>query len=140
MIDLIGFWCIALALVGATIVYFVQWWKERKLGKLFASIGTLGLVVLVLLVLLVTVPDTYDRISGQYKTETGPCYVVDNGTKARNIDVYVNDVPYETHVRPDIRFGPGIEYDCRVTLTQQLNTLIDYELRSEDGDVLFSTY
>ncbi|XCA82145.1 hypothetical protein ABKJ26_07875 [Exiguobacterium mexicanum] len=137
MIDLIGFWCIAFALVGATIMYFFQWRKERKLGKLFASFSMLGLVILIL---LVTVPDTYDRLIGQYKTETGPCYVVDNGTKARNIDVYVNDVPYATRVRPDIRFGPGIEYDCSVTLTQQLNTLVDYELRSEDGDVLFSTY
>ncbi|WP_396129741.1 hypothetical protein [Exiguobacterium mexicanum] len=135
--DLIGFWCIALMLVGGTIMYFVQWRKERKLGKLFASISTFGLVILVL---LMTVPDTIDRINGQYKTETGPCYVVDNGAKARNIDVYVNDVPYETRVRPDIRFGPGIEYDCRVKLTQQLNTLVDYELRSEEGDVLFSTY
>lgn len=135
--DLIGFWCIALMLVGGTIMYFVQWRKERKLGKLFASISTFGLVILVL---LMTVPDTIDRINGQYKTETGPCYVVDNGAKARNIDVYVNYVPYETRVRPDIRFGPGIEYDCRVKLTQQLNTLVDYELRSEEGDVLFSTY
>lgn len=117
-------------------MYFVQWRKERKLGKLFASIGTLGLVVILL---LMTVPDTYDRISDQYKTETGPCYVVDNGSKARNIDVYVNDVPYETRVRPDIRFGPGIEYDCRVTLTQQLNTLVDYEIRSKEGVVLFTT-
>ncbi len=132
-----GFWCIALMLAGGMTMYFVQWQKERKLGKLFASFSMLGLVVLVL---LMTVPDTYDRMSGEYKTETGPCYVVDNGSKARNIDVYVNDVPYETRVRPDIRFGPGIEYVCRVTLTQQLNTLVDYELRSEDGDVLFSTY
>lgn len=124
-------------LVGGTIIYFVQWRKERKLGKLFASIGTFGLVILVL---FMTVPDTFDRLNGQYKTETGPCYVVDNGAKARNIDVYVNDVPYETRVRPDIRFGPGIEYDCRVKLTQQLNTLVDYELRSDDGRVLFSTY
>ncbi|WP_035385672.1 MULTISPECIES: hypothetical protein [Exiguobacterium] len=137
MIDIIGFWCIALALMGATIMYFVQWWRGRKLGKLFASIGSL---VLVILVLLVTVPDTYDRIHSRYKTETGMCYVIDNGAKARDIDVYLNGVPHETRNRPDIPFGPGIEYECTITLTQELKTLVDYELRSEDGDVLFSTY
>ncbi|WP_070327292.1 hypothetical protein [Exiguobacterium aurantiacum] len=137
MIDLIGFWCIALALIGATLMYYVQWRKERKVAKLFASIGSMLLVVLVL---LITVPDTYDRASGRYKTETGSCYVVDNGARARDIDVYMNDIPYETRVRPDIPYGPGNEFDCIVTLTQQLNTLVDYELRSEDGDVLFSTY
>lgn len=96
--------------------------------------------MLVILVLLVTVPDTYDRILSRYKTETGKCYVIDNGAKARNIDVYLNGVPYETRDRPDIPFGPGIEYECTITLTQELKRLVDYELRSEDGDVLFSTY
>ncbi|TCI22974.1 hypothetical protein EVJ33_04730 [Exiguobacterium sp. SL-10] len=137
MIDLIGFWCIALALVGATVMYFVQWWKDRKLGKLFASIGSL---MLVMLVLLVTVPDTYDRMYSRYMTETGMCYVIDNGAKARDIDVYLNGVPYETRDRPDIPFGPGVEYECTITFTQELKTLVNYELRSEDGDVLFSTY
>lgn len=96
--------------------------------------------MLVILVLLVTVPDTYDRILSRYKTETGKCYVIDNGVKARNIDVYLNGVPYETRDRPDIPFGPGIEYECTITPTQELKRLVDYELRSEDGDVLFSTY
>lgn len=137
MIDLIGFWCVALALVGATLMYFVQWRKERKVGKLFASAGWLLLVVLVLLMI---VPDTYDRVNAQYKTETGPCYVVNNGAKARDIDVYMNDIPYETRIRPDIPYGPGIEFECTVTMTQSLNSLVDYELRSEQGDVLFSTY
>lgn len=137
MVDLIEFWCITLALVGAAFMYFVQWRQERKLGKLFASIGSMLLLVLVL---FMTVPDTYDRANAQYKTETGPCYDINNGAKARDIDVYVNDISYETRLRPDIPYGPGIEFECTITITQRLNTLVDYELRSEDGDVLFSTY
>lgn len=41
---------------------------------------------------------------------------------------------------PDISYGPGIEYVCTVTLTREIKTLVDYEIRSLDGDVLFSTY
>lgn len=137
MLDLILFWFVMLALIGATVMYFFQWRNERKSGRLLASFGSL---LLVLLVAMMTIPDTYDRVTGRFDTETGACYVVNGDSRGPDIDVYVNDVPYATRIRPDISYGPGIEYVCTVTLTREIKTLVDYEIRSLDGDVLFSTY
>lgn len=138
MIDLIGFWCIAFALVGATIMYFFQWWKERKLGKLLGAIFSICIAIICF---MIAVPDTYDRALGRYETETGKCYVVDNQSKQGGVTLWFEEESYDfSDIPEDVAYGPGTLFDCTVTLTKVNSTGVDYVLKSKDGDKLFSTY
>jgi len=138
LIDLIGFWCIAFALVGATIMYFFQWWKERKLGKLLGAIFSICIAIICF---MIAVPDTYDRALGRYETETGKCYVVDNQSKQGGVTLWFEEESYDfSDIPEDVAYGPGTLFDCTVTLTKVNSTGVDYVLKSKDGDKLFSTY
>ncbi|MCM3280204.1 hypothetical protein M3591_06600 [Exiguobacterium sp. MER 193] len=132
-------WLIGLLCLGSLVIYWREWWKTRnrvKLGKVFlavfASVAILGMAGM----------ETYDRMTTNYIVETGECYVVnDQSSKgSSNVTLWFGERAYGFKEIPDIAYGPGQLFSCRATMTKQMQSGIDYELRSLDGELLYSTY
>ncbi|MHC9159779.1 MULTISPECIES: hypothetical protein [Exiguobacterium] len=131
-------WFIGLLCLGSLVIYWREWWKTRnrvKLGKVFlavfASVAILGMAGM----------ETYDRMTTNYIVETGECYVVnDQSSKgSSNVTLWFGERAYGFKEIPDVAYGPGQLFSCRATMTKQMQSGIDYELRSLDGELLYST-
>ncbi|MGI1822520.1 hypothetical protein ACRPK6_10040 [Exiguobacterium sp. TRN 1102] len=131
-------WLIGLLCLASLVIYWREWWKTRnrvKLGKVFlavfASVAILGMAGM----------ETYDRITTNYIVETGECYVVnDQSSKgSSNVTLWFGERAYGFKEIPDVAYGPGQLFSCRATMTKQMQSGIDYELRSLDGELLYST-
>ncbi|MDX5981905.1 hypothetical protein SIL77_11570 [Exiguobacterium profundum] len=132
-------WFIGLLCLGSLVIYWREWWKTRnrvKLGKVFlavfASVAILGMAGM----------ETYDRMTTNYIVETGECYVVnDQSSKgSSNVTLWFGERAYGFKEIPDVAYGPGQLFSCRATMTKQMQSGIDYELRSLDGELLYSTH
>lgn len=139
MLEIVLTWLIGLLCLGSLVIYWREWWKTRnrvKLGKVFlavfASVAILGMAGM----------ETYDRMTTNYIVETGECYVVnDQSSKgSSNVTLWFGERAYGFKEIPDIAYGPGQLFSCRATMTKQMQSGIDYELRSLDGELLYSTY
>ncbi|WP_161568813.1 hypothetical protein [Exiguobacterium sp. SH5S13] len=117
-------------------MYISQWRSERKLSKLLGAVFS---VLIAIVCFMLAVPDTYDRALGRYETESGSCYVVDNQSKQGGVTLWFEEASYDFRATPDVAYGPGTLFDCTVTLTKVQSTGVDYELRSAEGDVLYSS-
>ncbi len=138
MLEIVLTWFIGLLCLGSLVIYWREWWKTRnrvKLGKVFlavfASVAILGMAGM----------ETYDRMTTNYIVETGECYVVnDQSSKgSSNVTLWFGERAYGFKEIPDVAYGPGQLFSCRATMTKQMQSGIDYELRSLDGELLYST-
>lgn len=138
MLEIVLTWLIGLLCLASLVIYWREWWKTRnrvKLGKVFlavfASVAILGMAGM----------ETYDRMTTNYIVETGECYVVnDQSSKgSSNVTLWFGERAYGFKEIPDVAYGPGQLFSCRATMTKQMQSGIDYELRSLDGELLYST-
>lgn len=139
LLEIVFTWLIGLLCLGSLVIYWREWWKTRnrvKLGKVFlavfASVAILGMAGM----------ETYDRMTTNYIVETGECYVVnDQSSKgSSNVTLWFGERGYGFKDIPDVAYGPGQLFSCRATMTKQMQSGIDYELRSLDGELLYSTH
>lgn len=139
LLEIVLTWFIGLLCLGSLVIYWREWWKTRnrvKLGKVFlavfASVAILGMAGM----------ETYDRMTTNYIVETGECYVVnDQSSKgSSNVTLWFGERAYGFKEIPDVAYGPGQLFSCRATMTKQMQSGIDYELRSLDGELLYSTH
>ncbi len=139
MLEIVLTWFIGLLCLGSLVIYWREWWKTRnrvKLGKVllavFASVAILGMAGM----------ETHDRMTTNYIVETGECYVVnDQSSKgSSNVTLWFGERAYGFKEIPDVAYGPGQLFSCRATMTKQMQSGIDYELRSLDGELLYSTH
>ena len=138
LLEIVLTWLIGLLCLASLVIYWREWWKTRnrvKLGKVFlavfASVAILGMAGM----------ETYDRMTTNYIVETGECYVVnDQSSKgSSNVTLWFGERAYGFKEIPDVAYGPGQLFSCRATMTKQMQSGIDYELRSLDGELLYST-
>lgn len=138
LLEIVFTWFIGLLCLGSLVIYWREWWKTRnrvKLGKVFlavfASVAILGMAGM----------ETYDRMTTNYIVETGECYVVDDQSSkgSSNVTLWFGERAYGFKEIPDVAYGPGQLFSCRATMTKQMQSGIDYELRSLDGELLYST-
>lgn len=139
MLEIVCYWFIGLLCLASLVIYWMEWRKTRdrvKLGQavlaIFCSVLVIGMAGM----------ETYDRMTTNYIVETGECYVVDDQSSrgSSNVTLWFGERSYGFKEIPDIAYGPGHVFTCRATMTKQFQNGIDYELRSEDGELLFSTY
>lgn len=139
MLEIVCYWFIGLLCLASLVIYWMEWRKTRdrvKLGQavlaIFCSVLVIGMAGM----------ETYDRMTTNYIVETGECYVVyDQSSRgSSNVTLWFGERSYGFKEIPDIAYGPGHVFTCRATMTKQFQNGIDYELRSEDGELLFSTY
>ena len=139
LLEIVFYWFIGLLCLGSLVIYWMEWRKTRdrvKLGKVFlavfASVAILGMAGM----------ETYDRMTTNYIVETGECYVVDDQSSkgSSNVTLWFGERAYGFKEIPDVAYGPGQLFSCRATMTKQMQSGIDYELRSLDGELLYSTH
>ncbi len=139
MLEIVFYWLIGLMCLASLVIYWREWRKTRnrvKLGQaaiaIFASVVVLGMAGM----------ETYDRMTTNYIVETGECYVVnDQSSKgSSNVTLWFGERAYGFKEIPDIAYGPGQLFSCRATMTKQMQSGIDYELRSLNGELLYSTH
>ncbi|MGE6491392.1 hypothetical protein ACQKD4_06745 [Exiguobacterium sp. NPDC077395] len=136
--EIVFYWFIGLLCLASLVIYWMEWRKTRdrvKLGQVFLAIFCSVLVI------GMAGMETYDRATTNYIVETGECYVVaDRSSKgSSNVTLWFGDRTYGFKEIPDVAYGPGHVFTCRATMTKQMQSGIDYELRSLDGELLFST-
>ncbi|WDH77228.1 hypothetical protein PTI97_06845 [Exiguobacterium marinum] len=138
LLEVVFYWFIGLLCFGSIIFYCKEWRKTRnrvKLGQavlaIFVSVVVLGMAGM----------ETYDRVTTNYIVETGECYVVDDRSSkgSSNVTLWFGERSYGFKEIPDVAYGPGHVFTCRATMTKQMQSGIDYELRSRDGELLYST-
>lgn len=138
MLEIVCYWFIGLLCLASLVIYWMEWRKTRdrvKLGQaaiaIFASVVVLGMAGM----------ETYDRMTTNYIVETGECYVVDDRSSkgSSNVKLWFGERAYGFKEIPDVAYGPGQLFSCRATMTKQFQSGIDYELRSMEGELLFST-
>ncbi len=138
LLEIIFYWLIGLLCLGSLVIYWREWRKTRNRAKLgqaflaiFCSVLVLGMAGM----------ETYDRMTTNYIVETGECYVVDDRSSkgSSNVTLWFGERSYGFKEIPDVAYGPGHVFTCRATMTKQFQSGIDYELRSMDGELLFST-
>lgn len=85
--------------------------------------------------------ETYDRMTTNHIVETGECYFVDDRSSkgSSNVTLWFGERSYGFKEIPDVAYGPGYVFTCRAIMTKQMQSGIDYELRSLDGELLYST-
>ncbi len=139
LLEIVFTWFIGLLCLGSLVIYWREWWKTRnrvKLGKVFlavfASVAILGMAGM----------ETYDRMTTNHIVETGECYVVDDRSSkgSSNVTLWFGERSYGFKEIPDVAYGPGYVFTCRAIMTKQMQSGIDYELRSLDGELLYSTH
>ncbi len=139
MLEIVLAWFIGLLCLGSLVIYWREWRKTRnrvKLGRVFlavfASVAILGMAGM----------ETYDRMATNYVVETGECYVVDDQSSkgSSNVTLWFGERAYGFKEIPNVAYGPGQLFSCRATMTKQMQSGIDYELRSLDGELLYSTH
>ncbi len=138
MLEIVLTWLIGLLCLGSLVIYWMDWRKTRnrvKLGQ--AVLAGIASIVLVGMAGM----ETYDRMTTNYIVETGECYVVDDRSSkgSSNLTLWFGERSYGFKEIPDVAYGPGQLFSCRATMTKQMRTGIDYELRSRDGELLYST-
>lgn len=138
MLEIVLTWLIGLLCLASLVIYWMDWRKTRhrvKLGQavlaVLASVALLGMAGM----------ETYDRMTTNHIVETGECYVVNNQSSkgSSNVTLWFGERAYGFKEIPDIAYGPGQLFSCRATMTKQMQSGIDYELRSLDGELLYST-
>ncbi|WP_269317984.1 hypothetical protein [Exiguobacterium sp. KJ 601] len=129
-------WLIGLLCLGSLVIYWREWRKTRnrvKLGQaclaMFCSFLVLGMAGM----------ETYDRMTTNHIVETGECYVVGSSKGSSNVTLWFGERSYGFKEIPDVAYGPGYVFTCRAIMTKQMQSGIDYELRSLDGELLYST-
>ena len=139
MLEIVLTWLIGLLCLGSLVIYWMEWRKTRdrvKLGQavlaIFCSFLVLGMAGM----------ETYDRMTTNHIVETGECYVVDDRSSkgSSNVTLWFGERAYGFKEIPDVAYGPGHVFSCRATMTKQIQSGIDYELRSLDGELLYSTH
>ncbi len=138
MLEIVLTWLIGLLCLGSLVIYWREWRKTRnrvKLGQaclaMFCSFLVLGMAGM----------ETYDRMTTNHIVETGECYVVDDRSSkgSSNVTLWFGERSYGFKEIPDVAYGPGHMFTCRAIMTKQMQSGIDYELRSLDGELLYST-
>lgn len=138
MLEIVLTWLIGLLCLGSLVIYWREWRKTRNRVKLeqaclamFCSFLVFGMAGM----------ETYDRMTTNYIVETGECYVVDDRSSkgSSNVTLWFGERAYGFKEIPDVAYGPGHVFSCRATMTKQIQSGIDYELRSLDGELLYST-
>lgn len=139
MLEIVCYWFIGLLCLASLVIYWIDWRKTRnrvKLGQavlaFFCSFLVLGMAGM----------ETYDRMTTNYIVETGECYVVDDRSSkgSSNVTLWFGERSYGFKEIPDVAYGPGQMFACRATMTKQMQSGIDYELRSLDGELLYTTH
>ena len=139
MLEIVLTWLIGLLCLSSLVIYWTDWRKTRnrvKLGQaaiaIFASVVVLGMAGM----------ETYDRMTTNHIVETGECYVVDDRSSkgSSNVTLWFGERSYGFKESPDVAYGPGYVFTCRAIMTKQMQSGIDYELRSLDGELLYSTH
>ena len=128
-------WLFGLLLLGSCVAYGIEWWKARGFWKACRFFGT---VFLTGLVLWIAIPDSIDRILGRYETTGGTCYITENTSRGGGITLWMEEEIYHFQQFPDVAYGPGISYDCEVTLTKVNGSEERYVLMRE-GEILFES-
>ena len=138
MLEIVLTWLIGLLCLASLVIYWTDWRKTRnrvKLGQaaiaIFASVVVLGMAGM----------ETYDRMTTNHIVETGECYVVDDRSSkgSSNVTLWFGERSYGFKEIPDVAYGPEYVFTCRAIMTKQMQSGIDYELRSLDGELLYST-